>query len=578
MFFVVDDFAIYAKSANIASIERRLQLTVNRIHTWTLHHGFKISTQKTAAIQFHRGRGLQHEPTIHFNNAPIKFEEKYKFLGLIFDQRLRWQHHIDYLKIECIKSLNIIKTLAHTNWGADRTSLLRLYRSLIRSKLDYGCQIYSSASPNILAKLNPVHNMGIRLCTGAFKSSPIVSLYAESSEPSLEVRRNQIGLQHYIRLMQLPQSVAYTSVHNNPITHVYENNQNISAPMGIRMSRLLTTLHLPDLRILAHEWPQESLWRLYDTEFCKELTKQKKNEIGEEQFKQLFLDHQNQEHTDSVMLYTDGSKTDTGSGCACVCGNFVKRRKLPTHITIFHAELIGILDALEFINNSNSRRYTIFSDSTSALYAIEQYNSSNPIVLKIQNWIVRLHSRHKEVMFCWTPSHINITGNERADHEAGLAATSDDEITFTHIPFRDYYCLIRKSLRIKWQEQWDQVTFNKLRTVKDNVKLWPSSSVPNRKYEVILTRLRIGHTLLTHGHLMEGRPRSFCDDCLVPLTIEHILVECPSYQEERARLVGPAMIRRNITIKDFLAEPQVGSFNITGLMTFLRNTNLFNKI
>lgn len=60
------------------------------------------------------------------------------------------------------------------------------------SKIDYGCQAYASASTNTLKKLNPIHNTGLRLSTGAFKSTPVVSLYAETGFNSLEVRRTKL--------------------------------------------------------------------------------------------------------------------------------------------------------------------------------------------------------------------------------------------------------------------------------------------------------------------------------------------------------------------------------------------------
>ena len=39
-----------------------------------------------------------------------------------------------------------------------------LYRSLIRSKLDYGCIVYGSARKSYLQMLDPIHNQGLRLC------------------------------------------------------------------------------------------------------------------------------------------------------------------------------------------------------------------------------------------------------------------------------------------------------------------------------------------------------------------------------------------------------------------------------
>ena len=93
------------------------------------------------------------------------------------------------------KSLNLLKVLSRTEWGADRTTLLNIYRSLVRSKLDYGCIVYGSASKTSLAKLDPVHNQGLRLRLGAFRSSPVESLYVKAYEPPLEIRRDKLALQ-----------------------------------------------------------------------------------------------------------------------------------------------------------------------------------------------------------------------------------------------------------------------------------------------------------------------------------------------------------------------------------------------
>ena len=95
--------------------------------------------------------------------------------------------------------------------------MLRLYRALIRSKLDYGCMIYSSANPYILNTLDSVHNEGIRICTGAFKSSPISSLYAETGEPSLSTRRAKLTIQFFTHIHLLPDSPAFKSIHRTPL-------------------------------------------------------------------------------------------------------------------------------------------------------------------------------------------------------------------------------------------------------------------------------------------------------------------------------------------------------------------------
>ena len=75
------------------------------------------------------------------------------FLGMIFDELLTWVPHLKSLRLTCQSPLDLFRHLPHTTWGADRKSLLRLYTSLVLSKLDYGSSVYSSAAASISAVL-----------------------------------------------------------------------------------------------------------------------------------------------------------------------------------------------------------------------------------------------------------------------------------------------------------------------------------------------------------------------------------------------------------------------------------------
>ena len=87
-----------------------------------------------------------------------------------------------------------MKVLSNISWGADRSTLLYLYLSLIRSKLDYGSIVCGSAGKSYLQTLDSVHHQGLRLALGAFRTSPITSLYVEADEPSLYLRREKLSI------------------------------------------------------------------------------------------------------------------------------------------------------------------------------------------------------------------------------------------------------------------------------------------------------------------------------------------------------------------------------------------------
>ena len=149
--------------------------------------------------------------------AQIPIIGEAKFLGLLFDSKLSFIPHITSLKSRCTKSLDLIKVLSNTTWGADRKVLLRLYRALIRSKLDYGCIVYGSARPSYIKRLDTVHNQGLRLCLGAFRTSPVQSLYVEANEPPLGMRRTRLSLQYCVKLLSNEVNPAYSAVFQPPM-------------------------------------------------------------------------------------------------------------------------------------------------------------------------------------------------------------------------------------------------------------------------------------------------------------------------------------------------------------------------
>ena len=112
----------------------------------------------------------------------IPVVKEYTFLGIVIDHRLSFIPHITKLKIKCQKALNLLKVVSHYDWGADRNVLLRLYRALVRSKLGYGCIVYGSARKSYIKILDTIHNQGLRISLGVFRTSPMESLYVEANE------------------------------------------------------------------------------------------------------------------------------------------------------------------------------------------------------------------------------------------------------------------------------------------------------------------------------------------------------------------------------------------------------------
>ena len=105
--------------------------------------------------------------------------------------------------------------------------------------MDYGCIVYGSASKTALAKLDPVHNQGLRLSLGAFRSSPVESLYVEAHEPPLEIRREKLALQYILKLKANPGNPAYDVVFNPKYQILYADKESATDSFGIHCKKLL---------------------------------------------------------------------------------------------------------------------------------------------------------------------------------------------------------------------------------------------------------------------------------------------------------------------------------------------------
>ena len=89
------------------------------------------------------------------------------------------------------------------------------------------------------------------------------------------------------------------------------------------------------------------------------------------------------------------------------------------YLTIHQFSLAKAVDlALDFINTCDANnKFIIFSDSLSALKAMNHTSSKNP---QIQKLLEKRHEllAYKEFVLCWIPSHIGIQGNEMVYKQA----------------------------------------------------------------------------------------------------------------------------------------------------------------
>jgi Reverse transcriptase (RNA-dependent DNA polymerase) len=153
-----DDVQVYTncRSGDIARCINNLNADLNRIHLWSITNGISINTSKSQAMIINKARILQQViPPIVLGGDTIQIYNKFKNLGVIFNDKLNWNDHVNYIRKNTTFSLR--RLWSATNFASIEVRK-KLVTSLIVPKLLYCDIIFSRASYGISNDLKQIFN------------------------------------------------------------------------------------------------------------------------------------------------------------------------------------------------------------------------------------------------------------------------------------------------------------------------------------------------------------------------------------------------------------------------------------
>ncbi|KAF0752468.1 Ribonuclease H1 [Aphis craccivora] len=124
--------------------------------------------------------------------------------------------------------------------------------------------------------------------------------------------------------------------------------------------------------------------------------------------------------------------------------------------------------------------------------------------------------------------------------------------------------IIKNKILNIWQKEW-KTSNTKLNEIKNHILPLPNNTL-TWKEEVVINRLRIGHTRLIHAFLMKKEDLPMCPTCNDPMTVEQILTDCRKYKLQRQKFNLTHHLAENLNI------------DTTKILKFLKDTELLKKI
>jgi len=220
--------------------------------------------------------------TLSIENKRIHYSSHMKYLGVILDSKLTFKPHLENKLKQANNALWTCKSFVGKNWGISPKMMLWMYTAIVRPMLTYGSFIWYKEAEKISfrIRLNKLQRLACILATGAMRTTPTAALEILLNLPPLHLfMKSQAKMMNY-------KLSTHEKFYYRKLTDEYlDKEQNLDSVLKNKDSDFMLPKYNFDTQFNI-TIPSRSEWQL--------------NQIDKA--------------VDAIKYYTDGSKTELGTG------------------------------------------------------------------------------------------------------------------------------------------------------------------------------------------------------------------------------------------------------------------------
>ena len=137
----------FTHTKNLHTLYNNIALDLNDLSEWFKANKLSLNVSKTNYIAMQNTNEISINHTLKIGDETIKQVNTAKFLGIIIDDKLSWNAHIDYCKNKLSSGLYAINSAKHI---LSPKHLKSLYYTLIHPHLTYGLLLWGSTYKTLL--------------------------------------------------------------------------------------------------------------------------------------------------------------------------------------------------------------------------------------------------------------------------------------------------------------------------------------------------------------------------------------------------------------------------------------------
>ena len=185
-----DDTSIFSIVFDPSLSANKLNNDLKKIQQWAFQWKMIFNpdpSKQAQEVVFSKKRNQPNHPDLYFNELKVKRVSAQKHLGLVLDEKLNFNLHLKTVTDKIIKSIGVLRKL---RFYVPRHSLITIYKSFIRSQLEYADVIYDQPSYDSFSdRLESIQYNSALAITGAVRGTSKEKIYNELGLEYLSSRR-----------------------------------------------------------------------------------------------------------------------------------------------------------------------------------------------------------------------------------------------------------------------------------------------------------------------------------------------------------------------------------------------------
>ncbi|CAB3243886.1 unnamed protein product [Arctia plantaginis] len=488
----------------------QMRLALKIVEQWCAAHNLTVNPSKTEMIMFTNKRSLGNLRLPKLFGTQLTLTKEVKYLGVILDSKLLWNKHLDEkLNKACIIFCQC-KRLLGKSWGLSPKITLWLYRTVIRPIITYGAVVWWQRTElsTVINKLQQFQRLPCSAVTGCMRTTPTAALEVALGLPPLDLFIQQEAAMAIIRLKHLGLWHKREGSHSKLWDQLVEYEPLIAAPCD----------RIPKHHIFTRRY-----------------------------YIQIHGNDRDQSGINEVRIYTDGSKTRSGTGAGVFSQdlNINISLALGQHSSIFQCECVAITYAATTAMSRGIKDYNIriISDSMAVLKALEGNTMTSGVVLECHQALEQL-AIFNGVLLQWIKGHSNSHGNDAADELArrGSATPTSGPTPLLPISFNQIRCWVRQRTCEAHNRRWknspgcrqSKLVLNQV-TPRLTCRL---ISLSRPEIKMVVGTIT-GHLALNRQlFIVNATDSPLCRGCLeAEETAAHVVLECEGVAPQRANII-----------------------------------------